>query len=69
LPELESFNVDVDKMSYMGYVLRDVRLGLEPEDNQAWRLQIVSDDLSGEAFFHIIPNSDDGEFTNLKFAF
>lgn len=51
LPELESFNVDVDKMSYMGYLLHDVRLGLEPEENQAWRLQIVSDDLSGEALF------------------
>ncbi|MBP8111334.1 MAG: hypothetical protein KAY00_03210, partial [Agitococcus sp.] len=51
LPELQSFSVDVDKMSYMGYVLHDVRLGLEPEDNQAWRLQIISDDLSGEALF------------------
>ena len=48
---LQSFSVDVDKMSYMGYVLHDVRLGLEPEDNQAWRLQIISDDLSGEALF------------------
>ncbi len=51
LPELESFSVDVDKLSFAGYLLRDTRLGLEQEENQAWRLQVISNDLSGEALF------------------
>ncbi|PTQ87238.1 YhdP family protein [Agitococcus lubricus] len=49
LPELQSFAVDIDRLSYGNYLLRDVRLGLEQESNQQWRLQILSNDLSGEA--------------------
>jgi len=44
LPELQSFNVDIDSLSFAGYLLHNVRLGLEQEDNQAWRLQMESDD-------------------------
>ncbi|HNP01357.1 MAG TPA: YhdP family protein [Agitococcus sp.] len=46
-PELVSFNVEVDKLAYLGYVLKNARVGYEPLD-EATRFQLTSNDLNAE---------------------
>lgn len=55
-PELVSFNVEVQNMAYLGYVLKKARIGYEPLD-QAMRFQLTSNDLNAELIWPNNPKS------------
>lgn len=61
-PELVSFNVEVQNMAYLGYVLKKARIGYEPLD-QAMRFQLTSNDLNAELIW---PNNPKNQHAKLN---